>query len=181
MEPELFSQAGMELSCQKFSDRLNAETDQRGPSFNVFMQNRFEACSFEAKTLLLSFPVTDAMRNPMGVMHGGAGHPDLLLLRGVHYPHHQHECLLRASHLHRETAVCGSHLPVLRQNHGLCYRPRLAGGRSGKDRMQCHRHLLYRQRRSLTFYSVCKNTVQPAWTVRYFTAYSSVGTLRYLL
>lgn len=72
MEPELFSQAGMELSCQKFSDRLNAETDQRGPSFNVFMQNRFEACSFEAKTLLLSFPVTDAMRNPMGVMHGGA-------------------------------------------------------------------------------------------------------------
>ena len=72
MEPELFSQAGMEASCRKFSDRLNAETDQRGPSFNVFMQNRYESCCFEKKTLLLSFPVEETMRNPMGVMHGGA-------------------------------------------------------------------------------------------------------------
>lgn len=72
MEPELFSQAGMEKACQKFSNRLNSETDQRGPSFNVFMQNHFESCNFEKKTLLLSFEVTDAMRNPMGVMHGGA-------------------------------------------------------------------------------------------------------------
>lgn len=65
MEPELFSQAGMEASCRKFSDRLNAETDQRGPSFNVFMQNRYESCCFEKKTLLLSFPVEETMRNPM--------------------------------------------------------------------------------------------------------------------
>lgn len=72
MEPELFSQAGMEKACQKFSNRLNSETDQRGPSFNVFMQNHFESCNFEKKTLLVSFEVTDAMRNPMGVMHGGA-------------------------------------------------------------------------------------------------------------
>ena len=69
MEPELFSQAGMEASCRKFSDRLNAETDQRGPSFNVFMQNRYESCCFEKKTLLLSFPVEETMRTPM---HGGA-------------------------------------------------------------------------------------------------------------
>ena len=81
MEPELFSQAGMEASCRKFSDRLNAETDQRGPSFNVFMQNRYESCCFEKKTLLLSFPVEETMRNPMVVMHGGAvaGAPDITM------------------------------------------------------------------------------------------------------
>ncbi len=72
MEPELFSQAGMERSCQKFSDRLNAEIDERGPSFSVFMHNRFESCDFEKKTLLLSFPVDEDKRNPAGVMHGGA-------------------------------------------------------------------------------------------------------------
>ena len=72
MESELFSQAGMEASCQKFSDRLNSEIDQRGPSFNVFMKSHYESCCFEKKTLLLSFPVEETMRNPMGVMHGGA-------------------------------------------------------------------------------------------------------------
>ncbi len=72
MEPELFSQAGMEISCQKFSARINSETDQRGPSFNVNMKSRYESCDFAGKTLLLSFPVEEYMRNPAGVMHGGA-------------------------------------------------------------------------------------------------------------
>ena len=72
MEPELFSQAGMELACQKFSARINAETDHRGTSFNVNMKSRYESCDFAAKTLLLSFPVEEYMRNPAGVMHGGA-------------------------------------------------------------------------------------------------------------
>lgn len=72
MEPELFSQAGMEISCQKFSDRLNSETDERGPSFNVLMKSRYESCDYEQKTLILSFPVENYMRNPAGVMHGGA-------------------------------------------------------------------------------------------------------------
>lgn len=72
MEPELFSQAGMERSCQKFSDRINSEADERGPSFNVMMKSRYEGCNFEKKTLLLSFPVENYMRNPAGVMHGGA-------------------------------------------------------------------------------------------------------------
>lgn len=72
MEPELFTQAGMERSCQKFSARLNSETDQRGPSFNVRMKSRYESCNFEKMTLLLSFPVEEYMRNPVGVMHGGA-------------------------------------------------------------------------------------------------------------
>lgn len=72
MEPELFSQAGMEISCQKFSDRLNSEIDERGPSFNVLMKSRYECCDFQQKTLLLSFPVESYMRNPAGVMHGGA-------------------------------------------------------------------------------------------------------------
>lgn len=72
MEPELFSQAGMEVSCRRFCDRLNAELDQRGPSFSAFMNGRFEACCFERKTLLLSFPVEASKRNPAGVMHGGA-------------------------------------------------------------------------------------------------------------
>jgi uncharacterized protein (TIGR00369 family) len=69
---ELYSQAGMEESCQKFSTRINSETDHRGPSFNVQMKSRYERCNFEKKTLLLSFPVEEAMRNPAGVMHGGA-------------------------------------------------------------------------------------------------------------
>lgn len=72
MEPELFSQAGMEISCQKFSQRLNSETDERGPSFNVLMKSQYESCDFQKKTLLLSFPVENYMRNPAGVMHGGA-------------------------------------------------------------------------------------------------------------
>ncbi len=72
MEPELFSQAGMEISCQKFSDRLNSETDERGTSFNVLMKSHYESCDYEQKTLILSFPVENYMRNPAGVMHGGA-------------------------------------------------------------------------------------------------------------
>lgn len=72
MEPDLFSQEGMERSCQKFNIRINSETDSRGPSFNVFMKLRYESCSFQNKTLLLSCPVEEAMRNPAGVMHGGA-------------------------------------------------------------------------------------------------------------
>lgn len=72
MEPELFSQAGMEASCQAFNTRINHETDQRGPSFNVMLQARYESCDFARKTLLLSFPIEEYMRNPVGVMHGGA-------------------------------------------------------------------------------------------------------------
>ena len=72
MEPELFSQEGMELSCRRFSARINDETDTRGPSFNVMMRSRYESCDFSSKTLTLSFPVEEYMRNPAGVMHGGA-------------------------------------------------------------------------------------------------------------
>lgn len=72
MEIDLFSQEGMELSSKRFSDRINSETDQRGPSFNVMMKSRYEGCDFETKTLWLSFPVEEYMRNPAGVMHGGA-------------------------------------------------------------------------------------------------------------
>lgn len=72
MEPELFSQAGMEVSCKKFIKRINDEYDQRGHSFNSSMQPRYEGCCFETKSLLISFPVENYMRNPVGVMHGGA-------------------------------------------------------------------------------------------------------------
>jgi uncharacterized protein (TIGR00369 family) len=72
MEPELFSQAGMERACLKFSQRINSEIDQRGPSFNVNMRSRYESCDFATKTLVISFPVEEYMRNPSGVMHGGA-------------------------------------------------------------------------------------------------------------
>ena len=72
MEPELFTQAGMEIACIRFSNRINSETDERGPSFNVRMKSRYERCDFETKTLILSFPVEEYMRNPAGVMHGGA-------------------------------------------------------------------------------------------------------------
>lgn len=72
MEPELFSQAGMEESSRRFSARINSEVDERGPSFNANMKSRYESCDFENKTLLLSFPVEEYMRNPAGVMHGGA-------------------------------------------------------------------------------------------------------------
>lgn len=68
---ELFSQAGMEASCIRFVQRINDE-GLEGTSFNSAMQPRYEGCSFERKSLLLSFPVERYMRNPVGVMHGGA-------------------------------------------------------------------------------------------------------------
>lgn len=72
MEPELFSQAGMEVCCKKFNARLNAEVDERGPSFNVFLAPKYESCDFSSKTLVLSYEVKPEYRNPAGVMHGGA-------------------------------------------------------------------------------------------------------------
>lgn len=72
MEPELFSQEGMELSCRQFNQRINSETDQRGIAFNGFIHTHYEACSYEKKTLLLSVIAEPIMRNPSGVMHGGA-------------------------------------------------------------------------------------------------------------
>ncbi len=72
MEPELFSQAGMEASCRKFNLRLNSELDERGPSFNRLLHTRYESCNYEKKTLTLSFPAEGYMRNPAGVVHGGA-------------------------------------------------------------------------------------------------------------
>ena len=72
MEPELFSQAGMELSSRRFNDRINAETDERGPAFNRFFHARYESCDFEKKSLVLSCVVKPSMRNPSNVMHGGA-------------------------------------------------------------------------------------------------------------
>ncbi len=68
----LFSQAGMERSSKAFNVRINSETDERGPSFNVNMRSQYESCDFETRSLILSFPVENYMRNPAGVMHGGA-------------------------------------------------------------------------------------------------------------
>lgn len=72
MEPELFSQAGMEISCKKFRDRLNQDADENGLAFSGRFGGRFESCDFETKTLLVSYEVKPWMRNPAGVMHGGA-------------------------------------------------------------------------------------------------------------
>ncbi len=71
MEPELFSQDGMELSCRRFNERINSDADERGLAFNGFMNMQFESCCFEKKTLLLSCIAEPKMRNPSGVMHGG--------------------------------------------------------------------------------------------------------------
>lgn len=71
-EIELFSQAGMERSTQKFVTRINSEDNDTGISFNGLLKPRYEGCSFEKKSLLLSYFVEDYMRNPVGVMHGGA-------------------------------------------------------------------------------------------------------------
>ena len=72
MEPELFSQAGMERSCRAFTEMLCAESGQNGPSYSCAIQPRYESCDFEKKTLLVSILVEDFMRNTNGVMHGGA-------------------------------------------------------------------------------------------------------------
>lgn len=72
MEPELFSQAGMERACRAFTERLCAEYDRRGPSYSAMIQPRFESCDFAAKVLTVSVLVEDFMRNTGGVMHGGA-------------------------------------------------------------------------------------------------------------
>ena len=71
MDTKLFSQPGMERSCRAYIDRMNREREQ-GESCNSSMQPRFEACSFGEKTLRMSYPVEAYMRNPVGVMHGGA-------------------------------------------------------------------------------------------------------------
>lgn len=71
-EIELFSQAGMERSSLKFNARINSEENDTGISFNGLLKARYEGCNFENKTLLLSYFVEDYMRNPVGVMHGGA-------------------------------------------------------------------------------------------------------------
>lgn len=72
MEIEHFSQEGMEKCCKAFNQRISTEVNENGPSFNANMKPRFEKCDFATKTLLLSFPVENDKRNPMGVMHGGA-------------------------------------------------------------------------------------------------------------
>jgi uncharacterized protein (TIGR00369 family) len=36
------------------------------------MRSRYESCDFSKKSLIVSFPVEEYMRNPVGVMHGGA-------------------------------------------------------------------------------------------------------------
>ena len=72
MKPKYFSQAGMELSCKIFNQRINSETDHRGDSFHGLMRSRLESCCYESQSLILSFPVSEHLRNPVGVMHGGA-------------------------------------------------------------------------------------------------------------
>lgn len=72
MEPELYSQAGMERSCRAFTERLSREQDQRGPSYSCAIQPHFESCDYEKKTLIVSILVEDFMRNTNNVMHGGA-------------------------------------------------------------------------------------------------------------
>lgn len=71
MDVALFSQQGMERSCKAYIDRMNREREQ-GESCNSAMHPQFEACSFAEKTLWMSYPVEAYMRNPVGVMHGGA-------------------------------------------------------------------------------------------------------------
>ena len=72
MEPELYSQAGMERSCRAFTEMLCAEAGQDGPSYSCAIQPHFESCDFEKKTLLVSVQVEPFMRNTNRVMHGGA-------------------------------------------------------------------------------------------------------------
>ncbi len=72
MDAELFSQAGMERSCRNFTDRLNSDVNLQGPGFTVYLNGRFERCDFDTKTLVISYYVQPEMRNPGGVMHGGA-------------------------------------------------------------------------------------------------------------
>lgn len=72
MEPELYTQAGMERSCRAFTEKLSGEQDGRGPSYSCAIQPRFESCDFAKKTLTVSVRVEDFMRNTNNVMHGGA-------------------------------------------------------------------------------------------------------------
>ena len=72
MKPEFFSQAGMEASCVKFVAQMNNDQDERGHGLNGHMKPCFESCCFEDKRLVLSYFVEPYMRNPGGVMHGGA-------------------------------------------------------------------------------------------------------------
>ncbi len=68
-EPALYSQEGMEHSIRRFVQWLNEDNPN---SLCAMLAPEFIECSFEKKDVVVRFPVREWMRNPGGVMHGGA-------------------------------------------------------------------------------------------------------------
>ena len=68
-EIEFKSQQGMEKSVAGFVRRLNEES--KG-SICAMLAPELVSCDFENKEIVIRYPVREWMRNPGGVMHGGA-------------------------------------------------------------------------------------------------------------
>jgi uncharacterized protein (TIGR00369 family) len=67
-DDRFFTQEGMEHTLRHFCAYQNSIPD----SINSSMGIEFISCNYAEKTAEFAFPVTDWMRNPGGVMHGGA-------------------------------------------------------------------------------------------------------------
>ena len=65
----LYTQAGMEASVRKFVEWLNSDDPT---SLCAMLAPEFVSCDFEKKETVVRYPVRKWMRNPGGVMHGGA-------------------------------------------------------------------------------------------------------------
>ncbi len=68
-EPEFHSQDGMELSVRKFVRWLNEDDPT---SLCAMLAPEFVSCDYEKKEVVVRYPIRTWMRNPGGVMHGGA-------------------------------------------------------------------------------------------------------------
>ena len=69
MDPSRYTQVQMERSIRGYVDRLNNENPG---SVCALLAPEFISCDLGKKELVLRYPIREWMRNPGGVMHGGA-------------------------------------------------------------------------------------------------------------
>lgn len=69
MEPDYSTQAGMERSIRAFIRQLGEDCPG---SLCQMLSPGFVDCSLAGQSVTMSYPIREWMRNPGGVMHGGA-------------------------------------------------------------------------------------------------------------
>ena len=68
METENRARTEMEKSCRALLEKRMAKSD----CYDAWLQPRFASCDPETSTLSLLYDVSHCLRNPSGVIHGGA-------------------------------------------------------------------------------------------------------------